>query len=126
MPMGYVNNRLIEQLEVLEPFGNGNEKPVFAQKNIVFKKGYRMGKKQNMARFEVLDEEERSFTLVMFRGVERLEEYVDDKFGVGTSKQLFEASGMKGNELVMDIIYYPSLNEFRGRSNIQFLLQDFK
>ena len=126
MPMGYVNNRLIEQLEVLEPFGNGNEKPVFAQKNIVFKKGYRMGKKQNMARFEVLDEEERSFTLVMFRGVERLEEYVDDKFGVGTSKQLFETSGMKGNELVMDIIYYPSLNEFRGRSNIQFLLQDFK
>lgn len=126
MPMGYVNYRLIEQLEVLEPFGNGNEKPVFAQKNIVFKKGYRMGKKQNMARFEVLDEEEQSFTLVMFRGVERLEEYVDDKFGAGTSRQLFEASGMNGNELVMDIIYYPSLNEFRGRSSIQFLLQDFK
>lgn len=126
MPMGYVNYRLIEQLEVLEPFGNGNEKPVFAQKNIVFKKGYRMGKKQNMARFEVLDEEERSFTLVMFRGMERLEEYVDDKFGAGTSRQLFEASGMNGNELVMDIIYYPSLNEFRGRSSIQFLLQDFK
>ena len=126
MPMGYVNYRLIEQLEVLEPFGNGNEKPVFAQKNIVFKKGYRMGKKQNMARFEVLDEEEQSFTLVMFRGMERLEEYVDDKFGAGTSRQLFEASGMNGNELVMDIIYYPSLNEFRGRSSIQFLLQDFK
>lgn len=126
MPMGYVNNRFVSQLSVLEPFGNGNEKPVFAQKNIIFKKASRMGKKQNMARFEVIDEQKKKYTLVMFRGVERLEAYVDEKFGEGTSRQLFSPEGVVGDAVVMDIIYYPSLNEFRGRSTIQFLLQDYK
>lgn len=126
MPMGYVTYRLIDQLSVLEPFGNGNDKPVFAQKNIIFKKAVRMGKNKNMARFEVMDENMRSFTLVMFRGVERMEEYIDKKFGEGASRQLFSADGVKGTGLIMDIIYYPSLNEFRGKSTIQFLLQDYK
>lgn len=126
MPMNYVNYRLIEQLAILEPFGNGNEKPVFAQKNIVLKKGYRMGKKHNMARFEVLDEEGHSFTLVMFRGVERMEAYLNEKYGEGTSRRLFSEDGISGKELFMDIIYYPSVNEFRGKSTIQFLLQDYK
>lgn len=126
MPMDYVNHRFVSQLSVLEPFGNGNEKPVFAQKNILFKKASRMGKNQDMARFEVLDEEYRPFTLVMFRGLEKFEAYVDKKFGTGITSQLFSQEGINGEPLIMDIIYYPSLNDFRGRSTIQFLLQDYK
>lgn len=126
MPMEYVTRRFVEQLSVLEPFGNENEKPIFAQKNVVFKKGSRMGKNKNMARFEVLDEQNKSFVLVMFKGLEKLESYVEQKFGAGSIAGLFSEEGMKGNEIIMDIIYYPSVNEFKGRSSIQFLLQDYK
>ena len=126
MPMEYVTHQLINQLAVLEPFGNGNEKPVFAQKNIIFKKAVRMGKNRNMARFEVLDEQQKKYTMVMFRDVERFEAYADEKYGQGTAALLFSSEGMKENTLLMDIIYYPSINEFRGKSTIQFLLQDYK
>ena len=126
MPMGYVTRRLVDQLSVLEPFGNGNEKPVFAQQNVIFKKAHLMGKNKNMVRFEVLDDRQRNYTLVMFKGLEEFKTYTDGKYGRGTCAQLFSDEGMNGNGLLMDIIYYPSLNEFRGRSSIQFLLQDYK
>ena len=126
MPMGYVSHRFINQLNVLEPFGNGNEKPVFAQKNVIFKKASRMGKNKNMARFEVKDEKYQSFTLVMFRGLERFEEYLNEKYGQEMLAQLFSKAGVIEDTMLMDIIYYPSLNEFRGKSTIQFLLQDYK
>ena len=85
-----------------------------------------MGKKKNMARFEVADEEGHFFTLVMFRDLERLESYVDEKFGEGMSGVLFSESGGVNKKIRMDIIYYPSINEFRGKNSIQFILQDFK
>ena len=127
MPLGYVTKTLLTQLSLLEPFGNGNEKPVFAQKNVYFIRAFRMGRNQNMARFEVMDEQERYYELVLFREVERFEEYMNRKFGDRTAEKLF--SGQKGTKEtapVMDIVYYPSLNEFRGKSSIQFLLQDYR
>lgn len=126
MPMSYVTHGLIEQLSLLEPFGNGNEKPVFAQKNVTFLKGIKMGKNHNMARFEVTDEQGRRFTLVMFRGLEKFEAYVEQKYGSGTVEKLFSDGGVFADALVMDIIYYPALNEFRGKTTIQFQLQDYK
>lgn len=131
MPMSYVTGRFIEQLSLLEPFGNGNNKPIFAQKNITFLKAGRMGKKQNMARFEVRDEQQNKFTLVLFRGLEHFESYVNQKYGEGTTASLFgedDGADMGANtkKVVLDIIYYPSLNEFRGRTSIQFQLQDYR
>lgn len=126
MPMGYVNENLIGQLELLEPFGNENEKPVFAQKNIAFLKGTRMGAKKNMARFIVRDEQGQIFNMVMFRELERWEEYTDQKFGQGTARSVFSEEGNREGKVMMDIIYYPSVNVFRGKRSIQFLLQDFK
>ncbi len=126
MPMEYVTFSLIHQLSVLEPFGNGNEKPIFAQKNIEFCKGSKMGKKQNMARFTVRDENGASYELVLFRGLEKFIAYVDEKFGAGSTDHLFSGEGIKDKSLVMDIIYYPSINEFRGKNTLQFQLQDYK
>ena len=53
MPMSYVTTNLIKQLEILEPFGNGNEKPNFAQKDLVVQNIIPMGKNGDMARVKV-------------------------------------------------------------------------
>lgn len=126
MPMSYVNLELIGQLEKLEPFGNANEKPVFAQKNVVFQKAVLMGKQKNMARFTVQDEKNREYTLVLFRRLEQFCACMSEKYGEQTLQELFSENGIADTHAKLDIIYYPSINEFRGRKSIQFLLQDFK
>jgi len=126
MPMDYVTERFVEELSILEPFGAANEKPVFAQKNIRFVRGYKMGKKQNMARFDVMDENGRHFTMVCFRGLEKLIPYMEDKAGMQTVEDLFGQGIYGADELILDVIYYPSINEYKGRTSVQYILQDYK
>lgn len=123
MPMEYVTDKLIEQLELLEPFGNGNAKPVFAQKNVTFMTGSIMGRNRNMARFRVRTESGFVTEMVMFRGLERLRDTMDDKFGNGTYDAFM--AGTNAQQITMSVIYYPSINEFRGTRSIQFVLNDF-
>lgn len=126
MPMSYVNCELLNQLSLLEPFGNANEKPVFAQKDVIFQKAVLMGKKKNMARITVTDENGQRFELVLFRDLDRLKECLDRKYGKDTAQNLFSEQGNLQGNVKMDIIYYPSLNEFRGRTSVQYQLQDFR
>lgn len=126
MPMSYVTYELLNQLSFLEPFGNANEKPVFAQKNVIFQKAVLMGRKKNMARITVMDENGQHFELVLFRDLDRFKECLNRKYGKDTVQSLFSEQGIKQENVKMDIIYYPSLNEFRGRTSIQYQLQDFR
>ena len=126
MPMSYVTEQFVEELSILEPFGAANEKPVFAQKNVYFLKGYRMGKKQNMARFDVKDEENNRFTIVCFRGFEKMLAYMEKKFGRNMTERLFDRGVNHQDAVMLDIIYYPSLNEFRGKTSVQYILQDYR
>ncbi len=126
MPMTYVTEHFVEELSVLEPFGAANEKPVFAQKNIRFLRGCIMGKNRNMARFDVMDENGKHFTVVCFRNLDKFTEYLEQKEGKERTECLF-ANGLYPDEAVLlDVIYYPSINEFRGKTSMQFILQDYR
>ena len=105
MPMSYVTTNLIKQLEILEPFGNGNEKPNFAQKDLVVQNIIPMGKNGDMARVKVKDDGGNIFELVAFRNGAKLIDEKPDK---------------------IDVIYYPSINEFRGKESLQFIIQNAK
>ena len=126
MPMSYVTESFIQELSVLEPFGAENEKPVFAQKNIRFIRGYIMGKNKNMARFDVLDEKGLRFNVVCFRNLDKLTEYLKQKAGKKKTEQLFAGGLTAGEAVMLDVIYYPAINEFRGKTSVQYILQDYK
>ena len=123
MPLNYVTESLINQLSVLEPFGVGNEKPVFAQRDIEFIYCKVMGANGNMGRITAKTPEGYFAELVLFRNIDKLFEAIDAKYGEGTSERLKtqRCSGIK-----MDIIYYPDINEYQGKRSIQFLLNDYK
>ena len=126
MPFSYVTEEFVQELSVLEPFGATNEKPVFAQKNIRFLRGYIMGKNKNMARFDVVDENGMRYTMVCFRNLDKLTEYLDQKEGKEKKDRLF-AGGLYPEEAVLlDVIYYPNINEFRGKTSVQYILQDYR
>lgn len=124
MPMSYVSEKLIGQIGRMEPFGNGNEKPVFAQKNVHFLSGKLMGKNNNMARFAVRCDDGFASEMVMFRNLEAFAEYIDSKYSKGTYDKLMNSHITE--DIALDVIYYPSINEYMGKSSIQFILNDYK
>ena len=126
MPFSYVTEKFVNELSVLEPFGASNEKPVFAQKGIRFLRGYVMGKNRNMARFDVTDESGIQFTVVCFRNLDKLAAYLERKEGKERTETLFGRGLNQDEAICLDVIYYPSLNEFRGKTSVQYILQDYR
>ena len=107
MPLEYVSEELIQELEALEPFGQGNEKPQFAQKNLHIR-GFRvMGKNRNAVRLSVVTENGFPMEALWFGD------------GDGFEKELSGHS-------VMDAIYYPGINEYNGSRSIQIVIKNYK
>ena len=107
MPLEYVSEELIQELEALEPFGQGNEKPQFAQKNLHIR-GFRvMGKNRNAVRLSVVTENGFPMEALWFGD------------GDGFEKELSGHS-------VMDAIYYPGINEYNGNRSIQIVIKNYK
>ena len=123
MPLDYVTMELIDQLELLEPWGPGNEKPVFAQKDIEFVSYKMIGKNNDMARFKAKTPSGRGVELLLFRNTDVFFERMDSKYGEGTAKRLKDGAVQN---VLMDIIYYPSVNEYQGSRSIQFIINDFR
>lgn len=123
MPLSYVTRDFLKELELLEPFGTGNPKPVFAQKDVNFLSMTIMGKNRNMARFSVEDEQANRFTMVCFRNLDKFLDEVEKKHGMD-KLQLLKAP-QKNSGIKMNVIYYPSLNEYMGRQEIQYVMQNW-
>lgn len=107
MPMSYVTIPLIRQLNQLEPFGKGNTKPVFAQKNLQISQCRVFGKNRNVVKMQLKDE----FGVVS----EGIWFGDGDVFVAKTQEKTF-----------FDVIYYPTVNSFRGRESIEMVIQSIR
>ena len=121
MPFSYVTDGFLKELELLEPFGTGNSKPVFAQAKMKFLSMRIMGKLKNMAKFTVEDEWGGRYSLVLFRHLEEFLRDVEIKYGSSVLNDFREKNKNCGIE--MNVIYYPSVNEYMGRQEIQYIMQ---
>ena len=81
MPMEYASLAFVEELDRLEPFGNGNAKPLFAQKQVSFVKGKILGQNRNVAKYTVADENGKVYEMIYFGDIEALKDYMRRKFG---------------------------------------------
>lgn len=116
MPLSYITEPLIEQLNVLEPFGKGNEKPVFADKNIAIIGACKIGKQKNMLRLNLLNEQGSTMEAMMFRNCEDFELFLQEKYGEVEVEKMYRG---EPNNIRIAITYYPSINEFRGSRKMQ-------
>ena len=123
MPLSYVTEDFLKELELLEPFGTGNPKPVFACKDLKFLSIRIMGKNKNMAKFSVEDEQGNRFSLVCFRHLEKFLEDVGNKYGQEILDLFLKQNKHSG--VKMSVIYYPSLNEYMGKREIQYVMQNW-
>ena len=106
MPLSYISVPLVEQLSLLEPFGKGNPKPVFAQKGIHVLNPRILGKNRNVVKMRVLDQDGFSMEAVYFGEAE--------KFLADVSCQD-----------AISITYYPEINCYQGRESLQIVIQNY-
>ena len=106
MPVSYANIRLVNQLKLLEPFGKGNEKPVFADRNLYVKTASVIGKNKNVLRCQLETEDGTYVPAVQF-GINN----IDD----------IPRAGMR-----ISIIYYPDINTFNGIMSLQIIRNEWK
>ncbi len=105
MPFSYISKQLIDDLEILEPFGNGNSKPVFAQKNVTVRRMIPIGKEKQFLRLDLLGEDGSHIEGLCFNNVEKLKDIASTYGKVA-------------------ITYYPQVNEFRGNITLQVIVTD--
>lgn len=122
MPLGYVNEKLIEELELLEPFGKANTKPLFVEKNIEILKGEIIGKNKNVLKMQVKDGNGTIIDAMYFGNIEQFTTYVSDKYDVLSVKQMLR--GQKTG-ITMSFTYYPTINEYMGRKTLQIVIQNY-
>lgn len=108
LPLAYVSETLVGELECLEPFGKANPKPVFAEKDIQVKETRILGKNQNVLKLQLSDMYGTTMEGMYFGDIEEFMETVEKKNGK------------------MNITYYPSVNEYRGRKTLQIVIQNYQ
>lgn len=123
MPIDYINFNFIEQLDVLEPFGNGNKKPVFATKHLSIRSITLLGSNKSTIKMRVNDDNGYGLDAMMFHQADELKELITNAYG----NEVWEAA-LKGNvaDLFIDAVYYPSINEFRGTKKLQIILSEVR
>ncbi len=122
MPLSYVSKAFIKELSYLEPFGVGNRRPLFAQKNISLLRGRILGKNRNVGKYLISDEEGNCFDMIYFGDLEKLDHFLAEKFGEDIRARLYEGHLEKG-EAFISMAYYPDINYFAGRESLQIVMQ---
>ena len=121
MPLSYATLKLAEQLESLEPFGKGNEDPLFAEKNLEIL-GYNYGRNSNKILFvKVRSANKGIYTMKTFRPKDFLESI--NKWFTPEECAKIEKGIYSGCKL--DIAYTLSINDFRGSRNLEFFIKEY-
>lgn len=121
MPIDYADEGFADQLELLEPFGVGNPKPLFAQKELVFLSGYKMGANKSCARFRVRTPGGAERELVYFGDLETFGSFLDEKFGAGSQDALYKGRG----GFPVSVAYQLGKNTYRGRTQLQYVMRHY-
>lgn len=108
MPLEYISESMVNELKILEPFGQGNEKPQFAQKSLHIRGNPRvMGRNKNVVKMSVVTDQGTPMEALLFTEGERFLE------ALGSRRQI-------------DVIYYPDVNEYNGNKTLQIVIKDYK
>lgn len=106
MPISYLTKQLTEQLKVLEPFGKGNTKPLFAQKNLRAVGIRILGRNRNVAKMLLMDEHGNKMDAVYFGEASEFVTFV----------QTHET---------ISVTYYPEINVYQGRETLQIVIKNY-
>ncbi|MCI8572247.1 MAG: single-stranded-DNA-specific exonuclease RecJ [Lachnospiraceae bacterium] len=122
MPLSYADRDFIKELSCLEPFGVGNPRPLFARKGISLLTGRKLGKNQNVGKYRIADESGACYEMIYFGDIGQFDSFLAERFGGGAFHKLY-AGGVREGEMEIGMAYYPDINYYAGKENIQIVMQ---
>lgn len=122
LPIGCISEQLIADLEILEPFGTGNPKPVFAEQHFRVLRADKRGKYKNVLYLKVVNESGTTMDAISFEDIEEFDELIRKEWGEEELKKMYAG---KQNAVDIGLAYYPSVNEYGGMRTLQILVTDF-
>jgi single-stranded-DNA-specific exonuclease len=123
MPIDYISEELVDELSLLEPFGKGNEKPLFAEAKLKALSARVLGKNANVLKLRVMNRAGKVMDALYFGDPEVVRTYLTEKYGPSRVQDLFWG---RGEGLEMDLTYYPSVNEYKGQKSLQIVIKNYR
>lgn len=123
VPLEDVNFNMISDLEILKPYGNGNPKPIFASLNLKIFNFSVLGKNKNVLKFDVSDGKNVRRGLY-FKNVEEFIFELGNELGL--IDEVYKIVDNKNNSILVDLVYTPVINEFRGVKNVELRISSIR
>ena len=123
LPLGYLNEKLVNELRLLEPFGNGNSKPLFAEKDLTVKSLMIIGNNSNGIKMRVRNQYGREMDALYFGDIDRFFSYINDTYG---PDEVWRLKTGRGSNIKLTVTYYPNINEYNGYKSIQIMIQNYR
>ena len=123
MPAAYPTIGLIRELARLEPFGNGNSKPQFADRELALLRASVVGRNQNVLKLSLMTAAGEHVSAVYFGDVEAWKQYYSEKYG---QTEVDAALRGRANAIRMSVIYYPEINVYQGMESVQLIIRNYK
>ena len=124
MPIDYITPELVGQLSLLEPFGKGNEKPVFADKGLELMSARILGKNRNVCRMQIRSSQGRVMEAMYFGDTERFLADMAEKYSREAVQALLDGRPQR-TPIIMSFVYYPEINRFNGRETLQIVVKNY-
>ena len=122
MPLDYITEELVAELQILEPFGKGNEKPLFADRALRLLAARILGKNRNVLKLRVINAAGCAMDALYFGEPQELTAHLEERYGKEAVEALFAGHD---TGMTMNVTYYPSVNEYMGRKSLQIVIKNF-
>lgn len=123
LPFACVTERFIQELSLLEPFGKGNTKPVFAARNVEILSGRILGKNRNVLKLRVRDATNTTLDAMYFNHGEEFLKVLKDRYGEEGVEAMLSG---RLSPITLSVTYYPELNEYMGRVTPQIVITHYQ
>lgn len=123
MPFGCVTEGLVKELELLEPFGKGNTKPVFAARDVTLLGTRILGKNRNVLKLQVQDVNGCRIEAMLFHHAEEFLGELEEQYGKTEVEALLKGCG---RQIRISMTYYPDINEYMGKKTPQIVVTHYR
>lgn len=123
MPFGCVTEGLVKELELLEPFGKGNTKPVFAARDVTLLGARIFGKNRNVLKLQVQDVNGCRIEAMLFHHADDFLGRLEEQYGKTEVEALLKG---RGRQIRISMTYYPDINEYMGKKTPQIVVTHYR
>lgn len=123
MPFGCVTEGLVKELELLEPFGKGNTKPVFAARAVTLLGARILGKNRNVLKLQVQDVNGYRIEAMLFHHADDFLGKLEEQYGKTEVEALLKG---RGRQIRISMTYYPDINEYMGKKTPQIVVTHYR